>query len=95
MASVIQYFYTVIVSVRHNLGKFPNHNRRCVRELCVKCVMIASLIANQELINMHFMYGLADINAVVAHHFYQERHLHTYIHTLHYSSWIQNQSTRM
>jgi hypothetical protein len=32
------------------------------------------MYSNQELADMHFMYGLADGNAVVAHHLYQERY---------------------
>jgi hypothetical protein len=33
-----------------------------------------AMYSNQELANMHFMYGLADSNAVVAHLLYQERY---------------------
>jgi hypothetical protein len=43
--------------------------------LCVKCVMIVeTMCSNQELTDIHFMYSLADGNAVMTRHLYQEKY---------------------
>jgi hypothetical protein len=77
MVSVGHYIKTVVVLVRHNLGKFPILNRRSVRQLCVKCA-VTNLLRRRtqikELSDMHFAYGLADSNAVVTRRLYQERY---------------------
>jgi hypothetical protein len=67
-----------VVSVWHNLGKFPNLNRRSVYSNGVLSVwwlqVVEMMYSNQELADMHVMYNLVDSNSVVVRHLYQERY---------------------
>jgi hypothetical protein len=76
MVSIIFYITTVVVSLRHNLGKF-----RVLMEVYSTCALsvwrlqlVERMFSNQELSDMYLTYSLAQGNAVVVRRLHHERY---------------------